>query len=53
MISDVITWLLGGDVSIQYRVYRDLFGEDRRDLQANFTREGLRKVRKYEQINRW
>ncbi len=29
----VIDWLLKGDVSIQYQVYRDLLGEERTDLQ--------------------
>ncbi len=36
----VIEWLLKGDVSIQYQVYRDLLGEERRDLQDRIGREG-------------
>jgi hypothetical protein len=36
----VIKWLLEGDVSIQYQVYRDLLGFDRADLRQRITREG-------------
>jgi hypothetical protein len=36
----IIDWLLKGDVSIQYQVYRDLLGEHRKDLQARITNEG-------------
>ena len=36
----IIDWLLQGDVSIQYQVYRDLLGEDRKDLQDRIANEG-------------
>ncbi len=35
-----IEWLLEGDVSIQYQVYRDLLGSDRLDLQNRIESEG-------------
>ena len=38
--SPVITWLLAGDVAIQYQVWRDLLGEDRPDLQGRIASEG-------------
>ena len=34
------SWLLSGDVSIQYQVYRDLLSQDRPDLQARIAMEG-------------
>ena len=37
---EVITWLLQGDVSIRYQVYRDLYRSDRRQLQERIAREG-------------
>ena len=36
----IIAWLLKGDVSIQYQVYRDLLGEHRKDVQARISNEG-------------
>lgn len=36
----VISWLLDGDVSIQFQVYRDLLKTRRLDLQERITREG-------------
>ena len=36
----IIEWLLEGDVSIQYQTYRDLLGNDRKDLQDSIAREG-------------
>jgi len=38
--QEIIAWLLKGDVSIQYQVYRDLLGNERRDLQARIAAEG-------------
>lgn len=35
-----IAWLLGGDVSIQYQVYRDLLGVEREDLRKRIEHEG-------------
>jgi hypothetical protein len=35
-----ISWLLEGDVSIQYQVYIDLFGEERKELQDRIATEG-------------
>ena len=39
-VKQIIEWLLKGDVSIQYQVYRDLLGTDRKDLQDRITSEG-------------
>ncbi|MBK6265349.1 hypothetical protein JKA74_09890 [Marivirga sp. S37H4] len=39
-INEVIKWLLEGDVSIQYLVYRDLLEIDRKDLQDRIGSEG-------------
>lgn len=39
-----ISWLLQGDVSLQYQVYRDLLGEERKDLQARIGSEGWGKA---------
>ena len=36
----IIEWLLEGDVSIQYQVYRDLLRIDRKDLQDRIAYEG-------------
>ena len=33
-------WLLAGDVSIQYQVYRDLLSSERRDLRDRIECEG-------------
>ena len=38
--SHVIAWLLEGDVSIQFQVFRDLLGENRTDLQDRIAYEG-------------
>jgi hypothetical protein len=38
--EQIIEWLLKGDVSIQYQVYRDLLGTDRKDLQDRISNEG-------------
>lgn len=38
--QEIITWLLEGDVSIQYQVYRDLLDQDRKDLQLRIDQEG-------------
>ncbi|WP_282163007.1 hypothetical protein [Ulvibacterium marinum] len=31
--NQIITWLLKGDIALQYQVHRDLLGDDRKDLQ--------------------
>ena len=36
----IINWLLAGDVSIQYQVYRDLLSEHREDLRNRIALEG-------------
>jgi hypothetical protein len=36
----IIDWLLKGDVSIQYQVYRDLLQTERKDLQDKIASEG-------------
>jgi hypothetical protein len=38
--NDIIEWLLSGDISIQYQVYRDLFGVDRKELKNKIEKEG-------------
>ena len=38
--KQIIRWLLDGDVSIQYQVYRDLLDENRQDLQDRVAKEG-------------
>ncbi len=38
--QQIIDWLLRGDVSIQYQVYRDLLGDDRQNLQLRIANEG-------------
>lgn len=38
--EELVQWLLEGDVAIQYQAYRDLFGENRTDLQERIGREG-------------
>ena len=40
MIKDIISWLLSGDVSIQYQTHRDLLGIDKPDLQQRIATEG-------------
>ena len=37
---DRLDWLLEGDVSIQYQVYRDLLDQERLDLKQRITEEG-------------
>ena len=39
--KQIIEWLLAGDVSIQYQVYRDLLSTDRKDLQDRISEEGF------------
>jgi hypothetical protein len=36
----ILDWLLEGDVSIQYQVYRDLLDNDRADLRSRINTEG-------------
>jgi hypothetical protein len=43
-IHPVIQWLLDGDVSIQYQVYRDLLNSDRPGLQQRIANEGWGKI---------
>ncbi len=38
--TEIIEWLLQGDVSIQYQTYRDLLSQDRTDLQERIANEG-------------
>lgn len=38
--SEIIAWLLRGDVSIQYQVYRDLLHRERKDLQKLIAFDG-------------
>lgn len=38
--QSIIQWLLEGDVSIQYQVWRDLLGDDKKELQLRIAREG-------------
>ncbi len=38
--KQIISWLLTGDVAIQYQVHRDLLGNDRSDLQERIAHEG-------------
>ena len=40
---NLIKWLLEGDVSIQYQVYRDLLGEDKKELRERIAKEGFGK----------
>lgn len=40
MTSEIIDWLLEGDVAIQYQVHRDLLGNFRPDLQKRIEEEG-------------
>lgn len=40
MSPEIIHWLLEGDVSIQYQVYRDLLSENRPDLQQRIASDG-------------
>ncbi|MFC2152131.1 hypothetical protein ACFLSE_06340 [Bacteroidota bacterium] len=38
--KETVQWLLQGDVSIQYQTYRDILGEERKDLQNRIESEG-------------
>jgi hypothetical protein len=38
--QQILDWLLAGDVSIQYQVWRDLLGVDKIDLQNKISTEG-------------
>ena len=38
--QQIIDWLLEGDVSIQYQVWRDLLGSDKKKLQTRIANEG-------------
>ncbi len=38
--SEIVKWLLHGDVSIQYQVHRDLLGNEREDLRNRISTEG-------------
>ncbi|MBN1270692.1 MAG: hypothetical protein JXB26_00330 [Candidatus Aminicenantes bacterium] len=40
MADKILDWLLEGDISIQYQVYRDLHGNERRDLRSRIAKEG-------------
>ncbi|MBK7175027.1 MAG: hypothetical protein IPH84_17805 [Bacteroidales bacterium] len=42
--TPLISWLLEGDVSIQYQVYQDLLGEHRPELQDRIATEGWGKA---------
>ena len=37
--QQIINWLLKGDVSIQYQVWRDLLGKDKKNLQQKIATE--------------
>lgn len=37
---EILKWLIEGDVSIQYQVYRDLLGKDDTNLQKRIAKEG-------------
>ena len=38
--NELISWLLEGDLSIQYQTHRDLLGIERPDLQERIAKEG-------------
>ncbi|MBI9109276.1 MAG: hypothetical protein JEZ04_21195 [Spirochaetales bacterium] len=38
--NELLSWLLEGDPSIQYQVYRDLLGEEREDIRTRISSEG-------------
>ena len=40
-LNQIIDWLLKGDVSVQYQVYRDLLSIERNDLQKRIESEGF------------
>jgi hypothetical protein len=35
---EIISWLLQGDVSIQYQLHRDLLGSERKDFQERIEK---------------
>lgn len=37
---EIVNWLLKGDVSVQYKVYRDLLSTDREDLRSKIAKVG-------------
>ncbi|RKN78494.1 prenyltransferase/squalene oxidase repeat-containing protein [Ulvibacterium marinum] len=41
--NQIITWLLKGDIALQYQVHRDLLGDDRKDLQQCIALTGWAK----------
>jgi hypothetical protein len=48
--KEIISWLLKGDVSIQYQTYRDLFNVDKPPLRKKIETEGWgRKFLSYRQ----
>jgi len=52
---EIINWLFKGDISIQYKTYRDLIGEERKDLQIRIEKEGWGKqfLEKRNQNGHW
>jgi hypothetical protein len=38
--SEILAWLLHGDVSLQYQVHRDLLGDERLELRKRISTEG-------------
>ncbi|MGD9202225.1 MAG: hypothetical protein PVI26_11720 [Chitinispirillia bacterium] len=38
--QEIIKWLIKGDVSIKYQTYRDLLGNDKKELQDRIANEG-------------
>jgi len=38
---EIINWLLRGDISIQYQVYKDLLDDNKKDLQHRISKEGF------------
>jgi hypothetical protein len=38
--NKIISWLLDGDISIQYQVYRDIFKEDKEELRKEIHKNG-------------
>lgn len=53
--SEMINWLLAGDVSIQYQVHRDLLQSERKALQERIAHEGwgARFLRKRHKDGHW
>ena len=43
-VDELTTWLLAGDVSIQYQTYRDLLGLEKPELQNRIENEGWGKL---------